>query len=160
MRLNPSSHVKFVPIFHILIWMSVTIVLLSACLAAPPQSIAEPATQTAGQSSTPTSAGTLLESHISLGDGRTLWHPTRAQLGFRLAPGISTSASISQTKFTIEHGQLTAYLVKISPYVRRAPMNAHPVVLAQYAGKEMYVSTTSTSIPCKIVPECDGGSLC
>jgi len=159
LRLNASPPVSVVHLVLKLVGLLIPLGLLPTCLFAAPNAIPNTFRMASNSGPAQSTVGDLLERRISLGDGRTLWHPTREQLGFRPAPGISDSSPMSQAKFTIDHDSLVGYLNGISPYVRRAPINAHPVVLAQYAGRDMYVSSTAVAIPCKIIPECDGGSL-
>lgn len=92
-----------------------------------------------------------LSQRIALGDGRTVWHPTRKQLG--------ASTDDFGASFTVDISQTTKYLNSIAPYVRRAPVSARIAVLVKYAGNEITVKSSSVPVPVKIFPSRDGAVL-
>lgn len=100
-----------------------------------------------------------LGERMALGDGRTLWHPTRRQVGIGYAPGSSAMDSPEMVRFTVDQAKLTAYLKKLAPYVRRAPRNARPVVLAKYARNALSDTSDSHPAPIKILPSRNGAVL-
>lgn len=100
-----------------------------------------------------------LGERMALGDGRTLWHPMRRQIGVGYAPGSSPTTPPAQVHFTLDQAKLAAYLKKIARYVRRAPINARPVVIAKYAKNEISDTSDSHPAPIKILPSREGAVL-
>lgn len=139
-----------------------------ACFA---QTVSAPDSQSATSSSTssqstvsqsatePKTASELLQTRLSLGDGRDTWHPTIAQLGFSLPSGTDPSTPASQVRLIPNRSKAIAYFTGIAPYVRRAPVNARPVVLAAYSHESLNETSSSKPVPAKILPSREGAAL-
>ncbi|MDR3709394.1 MAG: VanW family protein [Capsulimonadaceae bacterium] len=104
-------------------------------------------------------AAQCLDGRLELGDGRDIWRPTRAQLGFSLAPGVDPNGPASLTRYVANREKAIAYFTGIAPFVQRPPVSARPVVLASYATNPLAVRASSVPVPAKILPGRDGAAL-
>jgi len=104
-------------------------------------------------------ASDLLQSRLDLGDGRELWHPTLAQLGFTLAPGVNPAESAAQARLISDKVRTIAYFTGIAEYVDRSPVSARPVALGKAARNSIAIRSASQPIPAKILPGQDGAKL-
>ena len=59
----------------------------------------------------------------------------------------------------MDQAALIRYLTKIAPYVERPPVDARPVVLAQYVHNPVETRSDNTPVPIKILPSRDGAAL-
>jgi len=94
---------------------------------------------------------------LELGDGRQVWHPSRLQLGFRLAPGIDPNSPASTVRFVVDRSVVVSYLTGIAPYVRRSSVNAEPVVFSKYRNTDLHGG--NHQVPAKILPSREGAAL-
>ncbi|HEX5324543.1 MAG TPA: hypothetical protein VFW40_12200, partial [Capsulimonadaceae bacterium] len=115
----------------------------------PPPAVTQPRPAPPIPTATNPPANTdYLGEKMALGDGRTMWPPTRRQIGMAYGPGSSAATPPTMLSFTVDPQKLAAYLAKLAPYVRRAPVNARPVVLSKY-GKNA-IEDRSDSKPASI----------
>jgi vancomycin resistance protein YoaR len=100
-----------------------------------------------------------LNSRLQLGDGRQVWHPTRAQLGFTLAPGVDPLGPSSAARYVGDRSKALAYFTSIAPYVQRSPRDARPTIVGKYVHSPTATKSSSEPIPAKVLPARDGAGL-
>lgn len=113
-----------------------------------------PAQAQTGTADTPAASTHRLAVRLRLGDGRQTWHPTRKQLGVSYAPGSSDATPMGAFHFVVDRAKARAYFQSIAPYIRRAPKNAHVVLVSASANDD-----GTEQVPAQVVPGYDGAAL-
>jgi hypothetical protein len=102
------------------------------------------------------SATELLNVRMQLGDGHTVWHPTRAQLGLSI---VGTPVPGGPVSFNFDPSTASAYLTRIAPYAAHAPHHAHIVLPANYPLNELGSLASGVPVPVIVAPASPGYAL-